>query len=742
MDAVKWQKIKEIFNEAVEIEPEKLAVYLDSVCENDPEIRAEVENLLNEDSKDATLFDPFIEPLGVVTSNNPFNQLVGKYIILNEIGEGGMGSVYLAENSEFGNKVALKIVKKGMDTTDLLRRFKTEQKILANLEHPNIAHLLDNGTTEDGLPYYVMEYVEGETLLKFANENQISTRDRLQIFRKICSAVQFAHNRLVVHRDLKPSNILITKDLEPKLLDFGIAKILNPEKTEIKGTATMLGMMTPNYASPEQLRGETVTTASDIYSLGVILYELMTGMIPFNMKQYSLVKMMEVVSNTEPIRPSDAATQARGDKGKITTSSLLPAPNSLKGDLDNIILKALKKEPERRYLSAEQFSEDIRRYLEGLPVKARPDTFGYRTSKFIKRNKLGVSAGILILLSLIGGIIGTSYQASVAQRERNRAEQRFEDLRQLSNNLIFKYNDAISNLPGATSTRAMFVQEATKFLDSLANEQINEPKLQLELANAYLKVGNLQSEISTFDAKQSFETYQKSLKIAENLFNKSHQDYEIQHIFASALKEVGSLQENRNLAINNLKKAAEIREGILKSDAENFENKIGLVQIYSALGNLYNQIQNQTATEYFQKALQISQNLVNEPTATATEWRLFAKTNQTYALTLPPTEAINFQKKAIEFFNKVLDTKPNNIKAKEELGTSYLNLSNLYKSLNKQDLMVLNKQKAIEIFEKLSQSDPKNEDFIKLIAQAKGESKSKQIQPQNNESETVKDIFK
>lgn len=724
MNPEKWQKIKEIFNQAIEMETGKRISFVESACQNDEEILSEVEKLLAEDGSDETLFDPFIEPISITTSTNPLGKSIGKYFILKEIGEGGMGSVYLAEHSELGNKVALKIVKRGMDTADLLRRFRTEQQILANLQHPNIAHLLDNGKTEDGLPYYVMEFVEGETLLEFTEKNQLSTKERLEIFRKICSAVQFAHNHLVVHRDLKPSNILITKDNQPKLLDFGIAKVLTPDKIEVKGTATMMGMMTPNYASPEQLRGETVTTASDIYSLGVILYELMTGTIPFNMKQFSLVEMMQVVSTTEPKTPSNVINQVAPNTNIIS---------QLKGDLDNIILKSLKKEPERRYLSAEQFSEDIRRHLEGLPVKARPDTLGYRTSKFIKRNKLGVAAASLIFLSLIGGIIGTTYQ-------RARAEKRFEDLRQLSSSLIFKYNDSIANFPGATATRAMFVQEATQFLDSLADEQNDDVKIQLELAQAYLKAGDLQSEIAAFDTKQTLETYQKSLKIAEKLFTSDSKNVEYANVYASALKNVGALQSDKDSGLSNLQKSVSLREEILQMDAENFENKFGLVETYLAIGSFY---PNDSGTEYFRKALQLSEILVNEPTATAREWRLFAKTNQKLATILPPSEAINFQNKAVEFYSTILQNKPNIIQAKQELGIALLQRADIFNTLKQNNLTAIDRQKAVEIFDSLSQSDPKNEELKKLLAQAKGESKIKENSTNPIETETVKDdIFK
>jgi serine/threonine protein kinase len=762
MDAEKWLKIKSIFNEAVDLETGKRSAFLDSVCDDDAEIRTQLEKLLAEDLKDETLFDPFIEPISLTTFTGKIDQTIGKYHLLKEIGEGGMGSVYLAQREDLGNKAALKIVKKGMDTADLLRRFQTEQQILANLEHPNIARLLDNGKTDDGLPYYVMEYVEGETLLKFAEKNQLSTRERLEIFRKICSAVQYAHNRLVVHRDLKPSNILITKDNEPKLLDFGIAKVLTPEKSEIKGTATILGMMTPNYASPEQLRGETVTTASDIYSLGVILYELLTGILPFNLKQFGLAEMMEVVSTTEPIRPSDVITGRHRDKGKITDGgngshleieinpkSEIQNPKSLRGDLDNIILKALKKEPDRRYLSAEQFSEDIRRHLEGLPVKARPDTFGYRTSKFIKRNKLSVAGASLIVLSLVGGIIGTTYQARVAQTERARAEKRFEDLRGLSSNLIFKYNESISNLPGATATRAMFVQEATSFLDSLADEQSKDARLQLELAQAYLKVGDLQSEISASNSEQTLDTYQKSLGVAEKLFESAPQDVEIQRLYATALIKVGSFQSAngwKDSALNNLQQALRIREDIQQKDPNNSENLFVLVEAYLAMANYYGLNKNELAGEFFQKALDLNEQLINDPTATNLEWRLFAKTNQSLAnfLFAKPHQALNYHNKAIEFYQMVLDNKRNSLRAKEELGNALLLRANTYKILENNNSAAKDLQQAADIFEKLLQSDPKNEIYQELLSQTKKDNKSQPAKPEiKTENETIKDnLFK
>ena len=350
------------------------------------------------------------------------------YRIVRLIAEGGMGEVYLATDEQLKRKVALKLVK-GYATKDILRRFHGERQILANLRQPNIAQLYEAGATADGLPYFAMEYVEGKQINEFARERQLSLPDRLKLFRTVCAAVSYAHQNLIIHRDLKPGNILVTDAGEPKLLDFGIAKLLQEGADQPEATATLFRAMTPQYASPEQVKGAPVSTASDVYSLGVLLYELLTGRRPYKLKGNTAAEITKAICEQEPTKPSsvrsDAGTRGHGDteKKQISTSPHpRVSPSALRGDLDNIILKALRKEPSRRYASVEQFSEDIRRHLEGLPVGARKDTFGYRSSKFIKRNKIAVTAAVLIGLILTTGIIATSVGLARARRERARAE--------------------------------------------------------------------------------------------------------------------------------------------------------------------------------------------------------------------------------------------------------------------------------------------------------------------------------
>ena len=398
-----------------------------------------------------------------------------------------MGAVYLARRADrqYEKQVAIKLIKRGMDTEAMLRRFRNERQILAGFDHPNIARLLDGDTTEDGLPYFVMEYVEGVPIDEYCDREALDVTARLQLFRQVCAAVSYAHRRAVIHRDLKPSNILVGADGVPKLLDFGIARLLQAgDASESPATMLEQRVMTPEYASPEQLRGEPVTTASDVYSLGVVLYRLLTGQLPYRLKAQSAEDMARTVGQTEPQRPSAVADATSGRR--------------LRGDLDNIVLMALRKEPERRYPSVEQFSDDIRRHLEARPVLARRDTLAYRAGKFVRRNTAASVAAVLVVLSLVGGIVMTTWQAqraraqeAIAIAEKARAERRFNEVRQLARSVMFDYHDAIEDLSGATAIRERLVKDGLAYLDSLAREAGDDPELQRELAAAYDRVGDV-----------------------------------------------------------------------------------------------------------------------------------------------------------------------------------------------------------------------------------------------------------
>jgi len=413
MDEKNWQNVKEIFLDALEKTNGERDAFLSEI--GDDEIRAEVESLLaSHEGIEDFIEEPAFQ-IGEVFSENGANtaeKQFGNYKILREIGAGGMGAVFLAERAdgEFSQKVAIKIIRQTIADRETINRFKRERQILANLNHPNIAKLLDGGVSASGEPFLAMEFIEGETITKFAEARKLNLEERLKLFLKVCAAVSYAHRNLIVHRDLKPGNILVSKDGTPKLLDFGLAKLADENlANDAAQTQTAFRALTPAFASPEQLRGEPLTTASDIYSLGVIFYELLTNERPFDFGNKSLDEVIKTVTESEPPMPS------------ANPKSETPNPK-LKGDLDNIALTALRKEPHRRYQSVEAFADDIEKYLKGLPIEARPNTYKYRASKYFKRHKIGVLAVSLILLSLIGGIVVSFWQGQIARQQRDLAQ--------------------------------------------------------------------------------------------------------------------------------------------------------------------------------------------------------------------------------------------------------------------------------------------------------------------------------
>ena len=527
-----------------------------------PSWRADVERLLAAHDRAGDFIQApavaLAAALGPAEEVVPTGRRIGVYRIVREIGRGGMGTVYLAERADdaFTQQVAIKLIKRGMDTDQVLARFRAERQILASLDHPNIARLLDGGTTDDGLPYFVMEYIEGQPIDAYADAHRLSIPERLRLFQQVCGAVSYAHQHLIVHRDIKPVNILVTADGAPKLLDFGIAKVLQAED-DATATATGLRMLTPEYASPEQVEGRHATTVSDVYSLGVVLYELLTGRSPYRTRSRSPAEIAEAVCTTDPVRPSAAVAEAEPSLAGRRRSGLADdraaatglgstdrLRRRLRGDLDTIVLTALRKEPARRYQSVEQLSADIRRHLDGLPVRARSDTFRYRAGKFVRRNRGMVAAGALVGLSLVGGTIATAWQAREARAAQARAERRFNDVRKLANAVLFDYHDAIKDLPGSTPVRERLVRDALGYLDTLAHEAHGDAALQRDLARAYRRVGDVQGGSLTAnlgDTEGALNSYRKAVRILDDLLTGDSSDVRTRRELASILSDFGNL---------------------------------------------------------------------------------------------------------------------------------------------------------------------------------------------------------
>ncbi len=488
MSADSWDDVERVFADAVELEPGPRAVLLDTRCAGQTALRAEVESLLASHEvaggflRVVTVADAPVDPLQ--PSPEP-GRTVGRYRLLEKIGEGGMGVVYLADRADgdFDERVAVKLIAAPFHSADALRRFRVERQALATLNHPDIVTLLDGGLTEAGQAYLAMKYVEGVPITSYCAARTLDIEPRVRLFQRVCAAVQHAHQHGIVHRDLKPANILVAADGNPKLLDFGIAKLIDPAGRAIDATGTIVGHpLTPNYASPEQLRGLPVTTACDVYALGVVLYELLTGARPYETTGKPLDEVLATVVDREPRRPSAA-------RGQV-------APGRLKGDLDAIVLKAMSKDPVARYASAGELSEDLARHLAGQPVLAREPSFGYFVGRLARRHRAAFVAAAVSLVALVTAFGVSLWQTQVARAERDRAARRFNDVRHLANALIFKIHDEVQPLAGSTPVRRTIVSEALAYLETLSRDAAADDGLRIELGKAFHRIGAIQGSPS------------------------------------------------------------------------------------------------------------------------------------------------------------------------------------------------------------------------------------------------------
>ena len=597
-----WLELEPLLDTALALPRAEARALLAARCAHDPALMAWVERFL--EGAAATAFPVTLHPeliAGAFSLDDgaapDTDARVGAYRIVRELGRGGMGAVYLADRADgqYEQQVALKMVHRGLGARDTRERFLRERQMLARLDHPNIAHLVDGGITIDGQPWFAMEYVVGAPLDVWCDQRRVSVEQRLALFLSVCDAVQAAHQKLIIHRDLKPSNIFVTDHGQIKLLDFGIAKLM--EDADARVTQTGVRAFTPEYAAPEQWRGEPVTTGSDVYSLGVVLYELLAGVRPHALRGYPETDWPRIVLEQPVVAPSLAAmpiaTAARG-----TTIDRLR--RLLRDDLDTIVLTALRLEPERRYRTVDQLAGDVRHYLSGHPIGARPDTWRYRSRKFVRRNGVGVGAASLVVLSLIGGTVGIAWQARRAEREAARATAARQFLAG-----VFRETDP-ANARGDSLTAGDMLDRAAGRLDSVFTGQ---PTVKLDLLSAlgeiYLNLGRLPSADSLLS---------RAVRLADSV------DSNPTRARANALIHLGTVR----LAAGDLTSADTlVRVGIAKLSRSGVSDS-ALASAYSVLGAVKRRQYDFVASEAaYRRAIAIAERADADPLSRASYWNDF-----------------------------------------------------------------------------------------------------------------------
>lgn len=717
MNPERWERVKQLVGEAMTLEAGEREAFVDRLC-HDSELQHEVRSLLSFHDQAGTDFlnesavdlEHGIASIPVLARR----QRIGPYEITEEIGRGGMGEVYRAvrADGQYTKEVAIKLVQGG--SAALLDRFRNERQILASLDHSNIARLHDGGTTDGGVPYLVMELVEGIRIDEYCEQRRLSVNERLQLFLQVCDAVQFAHQRLIIHRDLKPGNILVTAGGVPKLLDFGIAKILEvePEGGRGESTLTLLRVLTPQYASPEQVRGDPITTASDVYSLGVVLYELLTGRSPYPRAGGTPHETARAACEYEPLKPS---TVVRSGKGVGEGSEHAVAPDKLakmlKGDLDNIVLKALRKEPEHRYASVEQFAEDIRRNLSHLPIVAGKDTASYRASKFVRRHRAGVTAAVAVGLILVIGLV-------ITMREARIAERRFNDVRSLANSLIFDVHDSIKDLQGSTPARKIIIDRALQYLNVLDQESAGDVSLERELATAYEKVGSVQGDYlqnNLGDTGGALASYKRALAIRKQVDAQSG-DWN-DHL---ALAQAYRLVAHQSWATGDLGPAREhIDRAIAISEALNAAHGNNPKVLYEVAFDheVSGEIRRRGGGHESQEMFEDYRKALAADEATLKIQPDDVRTLHGYAVDLrntgdlleaaDPRAALPYYERALEI-NRQLTQRSTEIQYERSVAISYAEIADVYADIGDYARESENNRKGLEIYQDITRADPKN----------------------------------
>ena len=651
--------VEEIFSAALDVPATERAGLVSARSTGRAEIFTEVIELLTAHERAESFLPAADQTLLTSVPAPPTSSTAGHYRLLEKIGEGGMGDVYRAERADglFEHAVAIKVVRTSLQGADVTKRFLAERQILASLQHPNIVTLLDAGATQAGQPYIVMELVDGAPLNTYCQHEGLTLDGRLRLFVQVCRAAQYAHQRAIVHRDLKPANILVTREGVPKVLDFGIAKLLESSSSAAATvTGFFPGPLTPNYASPEQLRGLPVTTASDVYALGILLYEIAAGVRPYDTTGQTLDHVLEMVLRTDVVRPSEA---------KDVENRANAWRSRLKGDLDAITLKAIAKDPDRRYGSAGELADDLERFLEGKPVVAQEPSATYMLRRLAARNKATVGMAVVSLVLIVSALGIALWQRHEAKLAQARAEERFKDVRQLAHTLIFKIHDAVEPLPGSTPVRQTIVNEALAYLERLGDASRDDDSLRVELADAYRRVGSILGDPQT-----------------PNL-------------------------GNRTAAIAQFERARGLVLPLASRPHPASQPVVVLVNVDRQLASAFVVQGDKTrAAEFAREALTFSERRVREAPADPLARDMLAKAAFDVAFSVHGEEAIPYWQRAAELFDAALAEKPEDPERQRNVALVEKYWGSVLDNLQRDDEAGVHYSRARSLDEKRYASDP------------------------------------
>jgi non-specific serine/threonine protein kinase/serine/threonine-protein kinase len=657
MTPERWEQIREVLEKALELAPEQRSAYLDSACCSDSSLRKEVEALLA-DSADvpsgflqssamAEIIRAEMVGIGSVAPLEAGQEFARRFRLIRELGEGGMGQVWLAEQtSPVRRQVALKMIKAGMYDEAVVQRFQSERQSLAIMDHPAIAKVFDAGTTPQGQPYFVMEYVPGLPVTEYCDQKKLAIRNRLELFIETCEGVQHAHQKAILHRDLKPANILVVEvdgKPVPRIIDFGLAKAVT-QQIAVDALKTQLGNLvgTPGYMSPEQADAtvQDIDTRTDVYSLGVVLYVLLAGREPFENKQGQKQQLDELLRKLREDEPPKPSTRVNGDRhssnaiAEARSTEPRQLTRLLRGDLDWITMKALEKDRARRYGTPSELSADIRRYLNHEPVLARPASAAYRSGKFVKRHKLALAVASVFAVMALAGAVAIVREAQIARMQEARAERRFESLRRLTNSLLFEFHDSIAALPGSTAARELVVRRALEYLEQIDADAHDNPATLRDLAAGYERLGQIQADegnphlggAGSFE--QAKELYDKALDIRQRLASLDPANATLQLELTDTLFNVARIHEqlgDMSGALQFLQQRLAIQEDLERkqaSDTLTFETARTLIN----MGALHVWLGDRdSALAYESRALDMGKRLLkanpNSVQARITVWR-------------------------------------------------------------------------------------------------------------------------